>query len=476
MEEYIIMYVQVCGQIGEPIDFSVMGLNVKDGIFQSINEAITAVKILKSCGEKFDRIYRFHLKKHDFEVKMRKGGVFFDEFVQIPKNMNITFKHDVNGEKVVIRAVCLKKGSVIGLMNNKNNIGDPTVNDIQIPTIINGVMKNNDYGYAVFYQETVIPRSEGLESLHRNMNLEVLAAGLTGDFVHNVQDIEPLFDLLKRIKGVTSNFQILLSSFYLADYFNVIKLKIHELDLIISNEDITQHFKQLNDEMYVQELLENIGPAKRKMHRVNRKTLQFLNAWESCLHVSTLGDVMGYRDFLYKFFEIIGENIWVDCQILRRFMEIDIVSDSLYMVKLQQIDDLLNEAQLLVNQASYYVHRVENPTFLLEGENSSEILLNIATTSLQSPDAKIFKEALITFLNEKAHTKIPKGAIIKNDELLAYLRNYTKNCPDADYFFVRFMKNHPNVITGFNLACTGLSTLGTLTSTGITIGKFAMKM
>lgn len=445
----MMVYVQVCDRNGNPIDFSRlnMGINATDGVFMSINEAITAVGTLNP-----KLVYTLYLKD---EGPINADHILmFDEFVQIPESMtNIEFI----SRNAIIRAIQFKPWSFAIFGNN-----------VHVNTIIDGDIYNQVNNYKIFYQKPTLQRSSELQKLHKNQNSSVLAAKLIQDYIQNVQQTKSLFDLLERIKGLTSNFQVILSTFYLADYFNVIQLKIHELDSIISSKDLTPYFKKLDKEVYVQELLETMAPVKRKIQQTNMKTLQFLTDLDSCEYVST---ERGYRGFLYKFLEIIGENIWVQRQILRKLVEIDVVGESLHMVHLQQVDALLLETQVLLNQLSNYVHRVGDPSFLVEGENSSELLLNLATQALQGPHAGIFREALISFLNEKSSAKISEGSVVKNSELLAYLREYTSNCPDADYYVIRLMKNYSESITGITTGLGGISSLGTIATTSLTLLK-----
>ena len=86
---------------------------------------------------------------------------------------------------------------------------------------------------------------------------------------------------------------------------------------------------------------------------------------------------------------------------LARLTDIDIVGESLYMVQLQQIDRLLVEIQVLVDKLSVYVHREEDPALLMEGEDSSEFLVNMAVHMLNGQDSQVFKKALTCFLMEK---------------------------------------------------------------------------
>ena len=110
-------------------------------------------------------------------------------------------------------------------------------------------------------------------------------------------------------------------------------------------------------------------------------------------------------------------------------MELDIIKENVIMVYLKQIDNLLKEAQLIVTQASYYVHHTENPILLSEGEESSELVLNMATLGLQGSDAALFKKGLITFLMRRHMLKLPVIQLWGIIYLLGHLREYMSDCP-----------------------------------------------
>ena len=46
-----------------------------------------------------------------------------------------------------------------------------------------------------------------------------------------------------------------------------------------------------------------------------------------------------------------------------------------------------------------------------------------------------------------------------NQEVINALREFTKNCPDADYMLIRYIKNHPQ---GFAVVSTFASILGVI--------------
>lgn len=462
-------YVQVCDQSGEPLDFRVMGLNVKDGIFQSINTALTAVKLLMSCGEKFNKIYVFHLNAHDFEVEMIGGGVFFDEYIQIPENININFKCGNNINKAVIRAIHLKQGACLGLMN-KTSMGDPAVNDIQIQNIIDGVIKNNDYGYSVFYQENMNPRSECLEDLHRSVNAEVLAAGLIQNYVKTVQSLQPLTSLFRNVKHLTSNFHVLTALFCIEDSFTLFIKELDELDELLSKN--VPIFKQFLCEDYVQELLETMSKPKMELYRSSTQTSQLMCNMSEYLHVrSPTTPPKQQYEHLSQVIDTIEEHIFIQRQILKKVMKIDLVHESIYKIRLRNINMILKVIQAYLDSLRLYMIHTDNENILVDGENTSELLLNLATQALQGSHATVFKKALITFLNEKSPTKIPEDSVVKNSELIAHLRTYLKNCPDADYAVIRFMKNHPSSITGIQTGLSILSSIGSLSASTMTILK-----
>ena len=449
------MYVQVCKD-DIPVDFTQQAIPVKDGVFPTIKEAIFAINTLNTQER-----YTIHLKRDN--QKQVDGTILpaiFDEFIIIPEGMrNLEFR----SLKAVIRAVAFKPNSTI-------TIDDNTI----FRNVINGISQQQVYGYKFNYGQKMPERSMEWIEFHKRINSKILEARFVNSFTTNAKRcIEPLSYLLGCVNKITSNFQVILLCFYLADYITIIQGILIELDgkssLKLNKEDVTFYLPQLEGEVYFQELLETMAEAKIRMQSVSMKTEGFIEDLGEAEHVSTAGSAMGYRDFLYKFLELVGENIWVQRQMLARLTDIDIVGESLYMVQLQQIDRLLVEIQVLVDKLSVYVHREEDPALLMEGEDSSEFLVNMAVHMLNGQDSQVFKKALTCFLMEKCPGRVPKVGVLRNDDLVAVLREYMSKCPDADYAVIRFIKNHPGVMLGFSAGCSGLSTLGTLTSTVFTV-------
>jgi hypothetical protein len=441
----IMAYVEICDNQGNPITILIM-----QGIFPTIQQAITVVETLNPNTN-----YTLYLKQEE-NIGTPLNSIVFDECVNIPENMrNIEFR-SINA---TIRAVKLLPGSSIKIDDN-----------IRINNLINGMQTSLIQGSKIQYHQNQPLRSPKLEKLHKNIHSEILAAALIQEYIQKAQHyITPLSHLFWCVRKVTSNFQVLLFLFQVEEYINLVKMKLNELDIITSTDEFTSQFKKVTNEAYFHELLDNMDFNRKELKIANKKAYQFIIDLQSADHPSTAGSAMGYRNFLANFLGIVGGDILIQRQLLEKIMGNDMVMASMNMVHLKQIDDLLTEAQILLDQSTYYVYRVEDPTVLMDGENSSELLLNIAEEALKGPRASIFREALIVFLNEKCPDKIVDGMVMKNSELMARLREYTSKCPDADYFFTRFIKNHPEALLGLSLTSTSLGLMGTITSTTIAI-------
>ena len=422
-------YVEVHDNNGR-VNFSSLGV-LYDSVqkFPTIQDAIIAVSCLDP-NKNFDII----LFSEEHDIRLNNNEVLFDELVTIGYS-NLSFI----GRDVWIRAI-----------HPRYDVSAEFTDGINVGNIINGdkTVLTGKGRYKISHSH-VTPPSEAvfLKPLTKTMYSREITAGLIRNYLQTVQGVNVEI-LWKDILDVTTNFQIALPTFYSNSCLDIFNTKIEELKGEVS--ETTPPFSLLSEDLDVQESLATMDKTKKRLYDLYRSIQLFSSNFDTFTKTyapfirSDSNDIIPpeYRVFIQRYLNIRLEYLFLQQQLLKRLMNINIIKESGYMPFLQSLKLLLVEAQMYLNQLDHYVHQTTDTMVLARGENSSELFLDFAEQTLKSPDAKKFKESLITFLNEKSPTKIVKEGVVKNEDLIASLRKYTKKCPDADYAIIRFIKNH----------------------------------